>query len=138
MTRSKKRDSRKYTVIITAAIVLAVGMAAAGAPAEGQFKNLKVLPRNIDSKTLSRIMVDEFGDGLGVSCNFCHAKENGSEKLDYVSDAKPEKEMARSMMRMTLKINKKFFDVRHPLLGSTSLVINCTTCHNGQPHPAGD
>ncbi|HTI09011.1 MAG TPA: c-type cytochrome, partial [Puia sp.] len=64
----------------------------------GDYKNLKVLPRDIPSKALQHIMVDEFDDGLGVGCGFCHAKQNGSDRLDYASDAKPEKEIARTMM----------------------------------------
>jgi hypothetical protein len=126
----------KPTVMIILIMMVAAGIAVS-APPESQFKNLKVLPRNISSKDLSGIMVDMFGDGLGVSCNFCHAKEKGSEKLDYVSDAKPEKEMARSMMLMTMKINKKYFQAKHPVFGDPALVIGCSTCHNGMPRPAG-
>jgi hypothetical protein len=72
---------------------------------------------------------------LGVGCGFCHAKENNSNKLDYVSDAKPEKQIARSMMRMTISINKKFFELKHPLLGDSLIIVTCSTCHHGQPHP---
>jgi hypothetical protein len=108
---------------------------AAISPSGGEYRNLKVLPKNISSKALSTIMVDEFSDALGVSCNFCHAEEKGSHRLDYVSDAKPEKEMARVMMRMTLGVNKKYFNLKRPMLENATLVITCNTCHNGQPHP---
>lgn len=100
-----------------------------------RYRNLKVLPKNVSSKTLSHVMIDEFEDGLGVSCNFCHVKESNSNKLDYASDAKPEKQIARSMMRMTMSINKKFFDLKHPSLGDSSIVVTCSTCHHGQPRP---
>jgi Photosynthetic reaction centre cytochrome C subunit len=80
-------------------------------------------------------MVDDFEDGLGVSCNFCHAEEKGSHRLDYASDAKPEKEIARMMMRMSVQVNKKYFRLKHPMIGDSSLVITCNTCHHGQPHP---
>ena len=60
-------------------------------PKESEFKNLKVLPKNISSKNLNEIMIDEFSAGTGMTCGSCHAKENGSEKLDYASDEKPEK-----------------------------------------------
>jgi hypothetical protein len=114
--------------------VLVVCIAAIDPP-KGAFRNLKVLPRNISSKALSKIMVDDFSDALGVSCNFCHAEEKGSHRLDYTSDAKPEKEMARTMMRMTLRVNKQYFNLKHPMLEDATLVITCNTCHNGQPHP---
>ena len=102
---------------------------------EEPFKNLKVLPKNISSKDLNSIMVDEFSEGVGMTCNNCHAKENGSERLNYASDAKPEKLIARNMMRMTLKLNRKFFGVKHPLIGSSLLTISCSPCHKGEPIP---
>jgi hypothetical protein len=104
-------------------------------PAGGEYKNLKVLPKNISSKQLSAIMVDEFSDDLGVSCNFCHAENKDTHKPDYASDEKPEKQMARYMMRMTIGINKKYFKLRHAMIGDSALSINCATCHHGSPHP---
>ena len=99
------------------------------------YKNLKVLPKDISSKDLQRIMVDEFQDGLGISCNYCHAQEKGSPHLDYASDEKPEKEIARSMMRMTMNINKQYFNVPNPAIGDTLMIISCTSCHHGTPQP---
>ena len=81
------------------------------------------------------IMIDDFEDDLGVNCAFCHAEEKGSHRPDYASDEKPEKEIARSMMRMTLELNKKFFKLKRPAIGAPTLEITCNTCHNGQPHP---
>ena len=100
-----------------------------------EYKNLQVLPKDISSKQLQHIMVDEFQDGLGVGCGFCHAKKEGSLLLDYASDEKPEKEIARAMMRMTLEINKNYFEMEHPLIGDDQLVITCSSCHRGTPHP---
>jgi len=125
---------RKY--IITAAIAGAVTICSFAGAGPG-YSNLKVLPRNISSKALQSIMIDEFEDGLGVGCNFCHAEQKGSHRLDYASDAKPEKEIAREMMRMTMKINKKYFKLRHPVIGDGSLIISCNSCHRGQPRPEG-
>jgi hypothetical protein len=102
---------------------------------KNEFKNLKVLPKDISPKALQKIMVDEFQDGLGVSCNYCHAPEKGSLHLDYASDEKPEKEIARSMMLMTMDINKKYFGVEQPLIGDSILTISCNSCHHGTPHP---
>jgi hypothetical protein len=104
-------------------------------PASPEFQNLKVLPKDVSSKKLQGIMVDEFEDGLGVGCGFCHSEQKGSHRLDYASDAKPEKAIARAMMRMTQQMNRKYFLVRHPAIGDPSLVITCGTCHHGQPHP---
>jgi Photosynthetic reaction centre cytochrome C subunit len=125
---------KKYVAISLVATTIAVAVAALPPPVQ-EFKNLKVLPKNISSKDLSRIMIDDFEDGLGVSCGFCHAEEKDSHRLDYASDAKPEKKIARLMMQMTMGINKKYFNLKHPLIGDSTLVIGCSTCHKGQPHP---
>ena len=102
---------------------------------QDRYENLKVLPRDISSKELQGIMTDDFEDGLGVSCGFCHAPAAGGHGLDFVSDAKPEKEIARAMMRMTLSLNKKYFQLKHPRIGASTLVITCATCHKGQAFP---
>jgi hypothetical protein len=126
--------SRKYGVLIAMAIVVIAGIAAVPSP-PNDYKNLKVLPKDISTKDLSRIMIDDFEDGLGVSCGFCHAEQKDSHKLDYASDEKPEKEIARLMMKMTLDVNEKYFQVTHPLIGDSVLSITCMTCHKGQPRP---
>jgi hypothetical protein len=125
---------KKYVIILLLACIVTLLVAALPSRKE-KFKNLKVLPENISSKDLSRVMIDDFEDGLGVSCAFCHEKENDSLRLDYASDAKPEKQIARRMMQMTIGINKKFFNLKHPKIGDSTLIISCITCHNGQPRP---
>ena len=119
--------------LVVAVTVASVTVTSAGTHRE--FVNLKVLPKNISSKDLQHIMIDEFEDGLGVACAFCHAEQKGSHKLDYVSDAKPEKLIARKMMEMTLKLNARYFQVRRPGLGDPGLAVTCQTCHQGKPMP---
>ena len=128
--------NRKFIVILIL-VVAVISSVAAIEPAhpKSEFTNLKVLPKDISSKALQQVMVDEFQDGLGVKCNFCHAQEKGSLHLDYASDEKPEKEIARLMMRMTMDINKKYFEVEHPLIGDSLMIISCINCHQGVPHP---
>jgi hypothetical protein len=123
-------------IIIVVVLIAAVGLSAA--KTSTQFENLKVLPKDISSKDLQGIMADDFEDGLGVSCGFCHASAAGGHGLDFASDAKPEKEIARRMMRMTLDLNKKYFKVHKPRIGSNTLTITCATCHKGEPFPDGD
>jgi hypothetical protein len=132
-----KTISRKLVVIagLSATVLVAVAAIKPGGPPETKYKNLKVLPKNISSKKLSEIMVDEFQDDLGVSCNFCHAENKDTHKPDYASDEKPEKLIARAMMRMTIGINKKYIKLRHPMIGDSTLAITCNTCHHGNPHP---
>ncbi len=124
-------------MVTGALLVVVIISAAAIEPSypKNEFKNLKVLPTDISPKALQQIMVDEFQDGLGVGCNYCHAQEKGSLHLDYASDEKPEKEIARSMMLMTMDINKKYFGVEHPLIGDSLMIISCSRCHQGTAHP---
>ena len=96
-------------------------------------KNLKVLPKKIPHELLHKVM-DDWAQALGVHCNFCHAAgDNG--KLDFASDAKPEKNMAREMYKMTAKINTKYFEGKKDSLGMVIGDIKCATCHRGSPHP---
>lgn len=129
--------NRKTAVTITlfAGLVMAGCVATRAGEKKGEFVNLKVLPKDISSKELSRIMVDDFSDGIGASCKFCHAEDKNTLKLDYASDENPMKEAARSMMKMTLNINRQYFHVKQPRINDSVLVVTCTSCHRGNPFP---
>jgi cytochrome c553 len=76
-----------------------------------------------------------FNAALGVKCGHCHApKSTGERGLDFASDANPKKDIARAMMKMTNKINKKYFKDNHSEDGALKQ-IGCGTCHNGQVEP---
>lgn len=129
--------NKKFIIIGSFAALVTVCTAATVKKDEPLYTNLKVLPKNISSRDLQSIMADDFEDGLGISCGFCHADARDGHGLDFVSDAKPEKLIARQMMSMTIGVNKKYFKLKHPLIGSQALIINCNTCHKGQPFPDG-
>ena len=130
--------NKKFPIILTlAATVLITAAATSNTPDAVKYTNLKVLPKDISSHDLQSIMADDFEDGLGVSCGFCHANNKDGHGLDFASDAKPEKLITREMMRMTIGINKKYLKLKHPLIGSAALIVSCTTCHKGQPFPDG-
>ena len=130
------RINNKLKIILVLAVAAIMGSALVKpGSSKDNYTNLQVLPKDISPKDLQRIMVDEFEDGLGVGCNFCHAQEKGSLHLDYASDAKPEKEIARAMMRMTMELNKKYFAVEQPIIGDTLMMISCSNCHHGVAHP---
>jgi hypothetical protein len=126
-------------IAITAGLFGAVALSiAASMPQERQppkLVNLKVFPKNIPYRVLDHTM-DVWSASLGVHCNFCHARNEQTNKMDFASDAKPEKEVARHMFLMTAKINKKFFKAEKDSLGMvTASSVNCNTCHNGHAHP---
>jgi hypothetical protein len=132
LSRNRKTAT---TVFLFTALIMAGCVATRAGKKKEEFVNLKVLPINISSKQLSRIMVDDFSDGIGASCGFCHSEDKNTHKLNYSSDENPLKEAARSMMKMTLKINRQFFHVKQPMIGDSVLVVTCTTCHRGNPFP---
>ncbi|MDN3547809.1 c-type cytochrome [Mucilaginibacter aquaedulcis] len=130
--------NKKLGVVVCILTTVTLGVAATSPKsAVTHYTNLKVLPKDISSKNLQQIMVDDFQDGLGVTCSFCHANAKDGHGLDFASDAKPEKEISRAMMRMTMGINKKYFKLKHPLIGSEALTVTCNTCHKGEAFPDG-
>jgi hypothetical protein len=133
-----KINNKIPIISLLAAITWITARASISKPGgDEQYVNLKVLPKDISPKELNKIMVNDFEDGLGVACNFCHAPGKEVGELDFASDAKPEKEIARAMMRTTIGINKKYFKVKHPMIGSDALTVTCNTCHNGVAFPEG-
>ena len=132
-----KFNKKLLVVCCLACSVITLVAATSQTPDQPKYTNLKVLPKNISSHDLQSIMADDFEDGLGVSCGFCHANAADGHGLDFASDAKPEKEISRTMMRMTLDLNKRWLKNEHPKIGDAALVVQCTTCHKGQPFPDG-
>lgn len=101
-----------------------------------KWKNLKVLPQNISKDSLDYLM-DGYTNALSVKCNYCHAsqKDNPS-KLDFASDDKIEKEIARGMIKMTNDLNKIYFQPHFPDPKPAQVqVVNCVMCHRGAPNP---
>jgi hypothetical protein len=126
---------KKFIIVAALFALMVVGMAATKPPDDGP-KNLKVLPKNISDEDLHKVM-DGWKTALGVKCNFCHAPSTDSTNhhLDFASDAKPEKNIARHMYKMAGKINKKFFKEVKDDKGASIQVVTCMTCHHGSPHP---
>ena len=126
---------RKCFTILSICAILFIGVAATTKDEDPKPKpNLKVLPKDIDHEELIKIMKG-FNVSLGVKCNFCHAQSKTEQrKLDFASDEKETKQVARSMMKMTAKINKKYFNFNKEEEGK-SFAVTCKTCHNGKEHP---
>ncbi len=105
---------------------------------DGHYTNLKVLPKKISSDEIERIMY-AIERQLGVSCVYCHAtkKDVFPKRVDFASDEKPEKKIAREMLKMTIKINKKYFGAESNSAAISKPKIWCKTCHRGFPIPPG-
>lgn len=105
------------------------------APQEHKYTNLKILPKHITDRELGSIM-NTWRRSLGVQCGFCHARNTETNQMDYASDAKPEKLMARKMYAMAAKINSKYFDAKKDSLNMMALTsVSCNTCHRGAAKP---
>ena len=126
--------TKRISVLLVLFVFVVLGIAATK-PDDG-FKNLKILHKDISHEDLGKVM-HSFNDALGVKCDFCHAPSKDEEKhLDFASDEKPEKSIARKMMKMTNKINKKFFHGKSKIGDAGAVLeVSCVTCHHGSPHP---
>lgn len=99
-------------------------------------KNLQVLPKNISHDDLMKVM-HGFAGSLGVKCSFCHVVGPEEDQMDFASDAKLEKQTARTMMRMTHAINANdLAKIDVPDAKPDQKNVNCGTCHRGQAIPA--
>jgi len=125
---------RKTVLVIAAFVALLTISLAFTEPKDRIYKNLKVLPKDITKPQMDSVM-QSFTVALGVKCNFCHVRTADNKDWDFPSDANKHKLISRDMMKMTNKINKKYFDVTGKGL-SASLMVTCYTCHNGKPEPA--
>lgn len=128
---------KKFAVVAVFSTLTAIGISAMR-PADDKppKHNFKVLPKDISHDDLQKTM-DSWKTALGVKCNFCHAAsaDSTSHRLDFASDAKPEKTIARHMYKMVARINKKYFDFNKDSTGRMVPLVTCMTCHHGSPHP---
>lgn len=132
------RISVAALVALAAALVLMAHQLAppAGAQIPQTFKNLKVLPEDIPRRALIDQMREVAG-GLGVRCNYCHVGGNPEtlEGVDFASDEKETKRVARAMMRMTKEINGRL--LRETGRDSAKLyTVKCVTCHHRLTKPS--
>lgn len=131
-------------ILAGAAALFAMSVAAAQIPPEftsvpasiaaPAFKNLKVFPQDVSRADLISTM-KLFTRSLGVRCTFCHVGEEGQplSTYDFASDAKPNKAIARDMLRLADRLNATDLPAIGGLLDPQ---ITCYTCHRGSTKPA--
>lgn len=118
-------------MFVLSVVVLVIAFCSVSFTPERNFKNLKVLNKNITNDELELVMKG-FNRALGVKCGFCHAKsKTDPTKTDFASDENKHKDVARDMMRMSNRINKKYFSENKDSIPS----ITCFTCHRGEKEP---
>ena len=97
-----------------------------------EFHNLRVLPPNITHDELIATMRG-IARSLGTRCNHCHVTNppGAKEEFDFPSDAKPEKKVARTMLRMVREINAGYISK----VNANGQTVTCFTCHRGHTVP---
>jgi hypothetical protein len=122
--------------------------APAAAAQTSEFKNVQVLPKTLTRQELIAIM-RTFTRSLGVRCNHCHVvtETTPEEKLDFPSDAKEEKRVARVMIQMVQQINGPWLERVEEAEGEheeataaapvpfAQMRVGCWTCHRGKTEP---
>jgi hypothetical protein len=131
---------KKFVVLISLATVVVLALAASKPPEKPEWKNLKIIPASTDDEQMDRIMYS-YSSALGVTCSHCHPDTKPNvfpRRVDFITDEKPEKKIARDMMRMTARINKKYFNYTSKFDEEDfpKAVISCKTCHRGLPKPS--
>jgi hypothetical protein len=125
--------------ILMLGIIIFSAFAFTPSEVEPQKGSLKVLSKDISHDDLMAVMKG-FVKALNFKCSDCHAKSKTNPgKLDFASDEHPHKEITRNMMRMTMKINKKYFDVKGDFTQNyvnNNFKVSCFSCHHGDEHPA--
>ena len=133
-------SKRKITV---SAFLLASTFAGVGTtfqPGEGDDltkDNLKVIPKSISKENLE-VLMTRYAKEVGVQCTYCHVTEKSGLRVtrqDFATDEKPEKKIAREMMKMMNKINQKYFGVKNTYDVLLKLPVSCKTCHRGLTRP---
>jgi hypothetical protein len=133
--------------VVCGAVVMGFALAAtlgAQAPAQEQGRaggapppptNLQVLPKDIPRAQLLQAM-QAFNQALGVQCSHCHQFVGpGDPTNDMASDVKPQKNIARAMIRMVGTI-RPAVTAAVPTKAATDVrVVGCWTCHRGQAIP---
>lgn len=97
-------------------------------------QNLQVLNKDWPGSRLSPVMRG-FTRALGVRCSYCHVGEEGKDltTYDFVSDANPNKNRAREMLRMLGDVNDHLKKIEPS--GDKRVNMWCHTCHRGRPRP---
>ncbi|HXB43624.1 MAG TPA: c-type cytochrome, partial [Puia sp.] len=91
---------KKVFVALGLIAFIVTGVAATDtAQDDDHYTNLKVLPKKITSSEMESVMY--FIDRqLGVNCMYCHVPKKNvfPKRMDFASDEKPEKKIAREML----------------------------------------
>jgi tetratricopeptide (TPR) repeat protein len=98
-----------------------------------KFTNLEVLPKDIARTELVALMRG-FAGALGVRCTHCHVGPDDLQGMDFATDEKQAKQIARTMLRMVRTINADYVNAL-PAREATRQQVTCLTCHRREQRP---
>ncbi len=126
-------SSRRLAVAV--AVVVCAFASSSRAQIPDTFTNLKVLPKDVQKQDLVRVMRG-FSTSLNVRCVHCHKGDDALDlsKVDFASDDKETKRIARAMMSMTKTINATL-QTDIGAMRPQHLDVTCYTCHHGNRIP---
>lgn len=123
---------RERAVVWLTLACVAGGSAQLLAQDEAAPRNLRVLTPDVD---IEQVMT-RFNAALGVECAYCHVAD------DFISDANPNKDITRDMLRMMRLVAERFPDSGNDFWSSRYLpfpegkqYVTCYTCHQGAALP---
>ena len=120
-------------------ILLLVMTRALGAQAPGKWPPDSLINVHVFAKTTPVVTVwgnmRNYASALGVECTFCHVgpERAALERIDYASDEKRTKLVARQMMRMVQEVNRRLDSL--PARPAPAVAVTCATCHRGVARP---
>lgn len=148
--------------LLAAALALIVSPLVAGQDQAPPPSNLQVFPKEISRQDLLAAM-QQFTRALGVQCTYCHAQAppelltpeqaqaaaaqslgrgrgrgQGPPPIDFASDEKPTKHIARAMLAMMNDANARIAALGKP--AGETVKVQYVTCHRGitDPQPLTD
>jgi tetratricopeptide (TPR) repeat protein len=124
---SARRIAAPAITALAVCALLPVAGRAQERPAQEAPTNLQVLPKEWTRQQVVQVM-RSFTAALGARCSDCHVED------DDASDAKPMKEQARGMLRMTMAINDTHL-AGLPGREEPNVRVTCITCHRGVTRP---
>jgi len=124
---------RKAVAIASLALFLGLPAPSAFAQIPQTFTNLQVLPKDISRPQLVATMRG-FAGALGVRCTHCHVGPDDLQGMDFATDEKESKQVARAMLRMVRGVNADVIAAL-PAADPPRQQVTCLTCHRRETKP---
>jgi hypothetical protein len=129
--------------ILLLLVMPVVAQSQGGGQAPAPMTNLQVWPKDAPRAQVLQTM-QAFNESLGVECAYCHVQDAGG-RMDFASDEKREKRVARQMILLRDSINVMMAAIVEKPAGAgptagagapgAPVRVLCRSCHRGLPVP---